>query len=148
MRTLKTPELLLSLLALAVASVGLALPVNARAASSDQQAVVVVTLKNGDTEQFDYNSFNFGWAVRDSNCTLHQWEKASVTQVDIVGLTYSECDKANSWELIYYIVDGKATGGHISPIVNNTAEVSGRDPKNGATKRIKYGQIRSITFQR
>jgi len=119
--------------------------------SSGSPAYVIVYLKNGGSEKFQYSGFycngnDYNMSLKDNSCTNHNILKSKLDRIIFYGKTYDKCTNRNNWEWKVEYSGGSVLRGWRSSYSYEHA--SGKDFNTNTSKTINFSNISSIRYYR
>lgn len=111
---------------------------------------VLVTLKKGGTQKFEYESFTFNWILpitikSQETCEEFEIRKDDIDEIYIINEFYNNCDDKDDWEVDVYLVDKRQILGFLN--ITEYA-VKGRLYLSGEEKSIPFKDIKKVSFHR
>lgn len=111
---------------------------------------VLVTLKKGGTQKFEYESFTLNWTLpitikSQETCEEFEIRKDDIDEIYVINEFYNNCDNKDDWEVDVYLVDKR----QILGFLNMTEYAArGRLYLSGEEKSIPFKDIKNISFHR
>lgn len=113
---------------------------------------IMVTLKNGTSEKFEYDSFSIPWLVPrvkdEFTCEENDFNQAEVKEILILNESLNSCDGNDGWLFDIYFADN---GGKVKRPLRGFIEVTGNEVQGKLydtkeDKSISFKDIEKVTY--
>jgi hypothetical protein len=113
---------------------------------------IMVTLKDGTSEKFEYDSFSIPWIVPrvkdEFTCEEHDFDQEEVEEILILNESWNSCDGREEWLFdVYFRDDGNNVRRPLRGFIEVTDyNIRGKLYGSGENKTISFEQIEKISY--